>query len=409
MKNDEIETIALFRYGIISPLVTGTFDGTNGEFFTMAAQKIYELKDKKISFSKYTIRRWYNCYISGGFEAIKPKRRADSGHSRKIDEDISKAIIFLKDEYPRLPATIIYEKLVSIGTISPNQISLSTVTRHIKENIKNKNTNKTKDIKRYERKHINQVWCGDSSVGPYIKINGIKNKTYIIALIDDASRMIVGIDIFFNDNTVNLFKVIKQGVTKYGKPNIFNFDNGSNYKSIQTKLMAARIGSVINYNAPRTPISKAKIERWFRTMKDQWMASLNMNDFKSLKELRNSLFEYVQKYNNKKHTSLQDTPLNRFFSEQELIYRLSDEQINYGFLFEIERKVSNDNVVLIDGIEYEVDYRYSGSKINLRYSPDLTLVYVIDELSGEYQEIKLLNKVANSTIKRQKVLLTGDE
>ncbi len=50
--------------------------------------------------------------------------------------------------------------------------------------------------------HINEVWCGDSSVGPYLKVDGKKQRTYIIALIDDASRMIVGIDIFFNDNFV---------------------------------------------------------------------------------------------------------------------------------------------------------------------------------------------------------------
>ena len=45
-----------------------------------------------------------------------------------------------------------------------------------------------------------------------------KQKTYIIALIDDASRMIVGIDIFFNDNFVNLMSVIRGAVIKYGKP-----------------------------------------------------------------------------------------------------------------------------------------------------------------------------------------------
>ena len=88
-----------------------------------------------------------------------------------------------------------------------------------------------------------------------------KRRVYIIALIDDASRFIVGIDVFYNDNFVNLMKVIKSAVTKYGKLKIFTFDNGVNYKSHQMKLLAARIGTTINYCTPKAPTSKAKIER----------------------------------------------------------------------------------------------------------------------------------------------------
>ena len=59
------------------------------------------------------------------------------------------------------------------------------------------------------------IWCGDSSVEPYLTTEyGRKRKVYIIALIDDASRFIVGIDVFFNDNFVNLMSVIKSAICK---------------------------------------------------------------------------------------------------------------------------------------------------------------------------------------------------
>lgn len=62
-------------------------------------------------------------------------------------------------------------------------------------------------------------------MGPYLKTaGGQKHKVYITALIDDASRFIVAIDVFFNDNSVNLMSVIKSAVAKYGHPRIFNFD-----------------------------------------------------------------------------------------------------------------------------------------------------------------------------------------
>ena len=106
-----------------------------------------------------------------------------------------------------------------------------------------------------------------------------KHRVYIIALIDDASRFITGIDVFYNDNFINLMSVMRSAIAKYGRPKVFNFDNGKSYKNKQMELLAARIGTTLSYCQPYTPTGKAKIERWFRTMKDQWMAALDMREF----------------------------------------------------------------------------------------------------------------------------------
>lgn len=61
---------------------------------------------------------------------------------------------------------------------------------------------------------------------------------------------------------------------------------------------------------------KAKIEKWFRTLKDQWMSQLNMNDFENLDELRTSIISYVNTYNQNIHSSLNGlSPQDRFFNE----------------------------------------------------------------------------------------------
>lgn len=102
---------------------------------------------------------------------------------------------------------------------------------------------------------------------------------------------------FYNDNFINLMSVMRSAIAKYGRPKVFNFDNGKSYKNKQMELLAARIGTTLSYCQPYTPTGKAKIERWFRTMKDQWMAALDMRDFHSLEELRGSLYAFVQQYN----------------------------------------------------------------------------------------------------------------
>lgn len=412
--NDKMSNeIALFRYGVIAPLITGTLEEgiSRSEFFHRAAEKTYENpRGEDIRISWYTVRRWYTSYKEEGFDGLKPKRRADRSKHRKVDDDVLDQISYLINEYPRLPATLVYQKLKDNGTIAAGDLSLSTINRVVNRFKKEKGATKNKDMRRYERNHINEVWCGDSSVGPYIRIDGKKKKTYIIALIDDASRYIVGIDIFFNDNFVNLMSVMKSAVKKNGKPKIFNFDNGSNYKCGQMTLLGARLGSVLNYCAPYTPTSKAKIERWFRTMKDHWMAGLNMNDYKTLEELRDSLMTYVQKYNQSVHTSLNgQTPQDRFFNESAIIKRLDEDSIDRIFLLEIERKVSNDSVVVIDQVEYEVDYKYAGKRLILRYSPDLSRIYVVDKETNELNEIHLLDKKANSKIKREKIKFTEEQ
>jgi transposase InsO family protein len=413
MNTDMRKEIALFRYGILAPLISGTYDDNNSikAFFFDAAKRVYTNprgEDTKISAS--TLERWYYSYNNNGFDALLPQRRCDTGKSRKLNDDISEQIKCLKQEYPRLPATLIHQKLMDNGSIIKGDISLSTITRYINQfNLEMKST-ANNDMRRYERSHINEVWCGDSSVGPYLKINNKKKRIYIIALIDDASRYITGIGAFFNDNYVNLMEVMKSAISRHGKPKILNFDNGSSYKNKQINLLAARIGVILNYCAPYTPTSKAKIERWFRTLKDQWMSGLNMNDYKNIDELRADLTMYVSKYNQTIHSSLNGlSPQDRFFNESYLIKRISNEQIETSFLLEFERRVSSDNVVMIDEVEYEVDYRYSKQKITLRYSPDLSKVYVVDRNTDQLTEIKLLNKQDNSKIKREKVKLTGGQ
>lgn len=413
MKDEKRQKTALFRYGIIAPLISGTYDEHKSlqSFFCDAAQRTYtDPYGEDVTVSPSSVERWYYKYKDGGFDALIPLRRKDTGKPRKLDDDMKEQIQYLKKEYPRIPSTLIHQKLMDNQTINKGEVSLSTINRFVNHlNLESKYTS-NKDMRRYQRAHINEVWCGDSSVGPYLKEDGKKKRIYIIALIDDASRFITGVDVFFHDNYVNLMSVMKSAVIRFGRPKILNFDNGSPYKNKQMELLAARIGSTLSYNPPYTPTGKAKIERWFRTMKDQWMAQLNMNDYTSLQELRKSLLDYVSRYNQTIHSSLNGkSPQDRYFEESFMIKRLPDNLIETVFLLEYERRVSADNVVMINETEYEVPYRYSKQKVILRCSPDLNIIYIVDRNTGELTPIKLLNKQENSLIKREKVKLTGGD
>jgi len=414
MNQEKTHAIALMRYSIIAPLASGLQEGYPSleAFFRDASARDILMPDGTLRrFATPTIKRWYNHYRKGGFDALVPLSRTDLGKSRKLDDELQEQIRYLKTNYPRMSAAAIYRQLRDNGSIRSGELSESTVNRYLNLLAVELKTTTNQDMRRYERPHINEVWCGDSSVGPYLKTaDGKKHKVYIIALIDDASRFIVGIDIFFNDNFVNLMSVMKSAVAKYGRPQMWNFDNGSSYKNKQMELLAARIGSVIHYDQPYTPTQKAKIERWFRTMKDQWMAALDIRDFHSLEELRGNLLAYVRQYNQSPHSSLKGkAPQDRFFSEPERIRRLTEEEIEHDFLLEIERRVTADSVITIDQVEYEVDFRFAKQRIRLRYSPDMEEIFIL-EADGTLTPIRLLNKQENAFVKREKVhLCRGEE
>ena len=353
MEQEKKQAVALMRYSAIAPIITGTqedYESLSAYFRTASAKGIKAPDGSLRHYSPGTLEKWYLAYKKSGFDALIPSGRSDCGVSRKIDDDLREQIIYLKHHYSRMSAAAIFRQLQDNGSIRSGQLSESTV-------------------------------C----------------------------RFILGADVFFNDTFVNLMSVMKSAVSKYGKPKVFNFDNGSAYKNRQMELLAARIGSVINYCRPYTPTQKAKIERWFRTLKDQWMASLDMRDFHTLEELRGSLLTYIRTYNQTPHSSLKGlSPQERFFQEPELFSRLSDELIENSFLLEIERRVSADSVIVIDQVEYEVDYRFAKQRITLRYTPDMKDIFIV-ETDGSLTPIRLLNKHENAMVKRDKIRLTGGE
>ena len=99
-----------------------------------------------------------------------------------------------------MSAAAIHKQLSLGGVISHGQVYESTVCRFLKQLALENRQSQNRDMRRYERLHI-------------------------IALIDDASHFIVGINIFYQDNFVNLMAVMKAADSKYGRPKVLNFDN----------------------------------------------------------------------------------------------------------------------------------------------------------------------------------------
>ena len=397
------DDISLFRFSIIAPIINNThcFNSIN-EYLSFAASKTYSFKGKNYAFSKSCIKNWYLSYKKKGLSALQSKTRSDKNNSRKLSNEAISKIISLREKMPKITGTAIYKILIADNYIDKNKVSLSTILRYLKSN--NLKAGQISNIERrmFEMEHINDCWQADTSVGPYLKIDDKKYKTYIIMFIDDKSRLIMGFDIFFNDNAINMQQVFKNAIKTYGKPKKLFVDNGGSYDNKQLSLICATLGIELIHAKPYTPEAKAKQERLFRTIKDGWMRCTDWNTFKNLNDIRNSLATFIRdNYINKVHSVTKMTPNDRWHTEYELVQFLDENLVEEAFLHRTFNKVRKDRTISFNNEYYEVPFKYVGQTVELRYFPNNLNKLFLYENNKKICDVTKVDKVANGKSKRK--------
>lgn len=398
--------ISLFRFSLIAPIINNTHNFRSiNEYISFIASQKHNFNNKEYIFSKSCIKNWYLSYKKNGICALQPKTRSDKNTSRLLTYETINRIQELREQFPHITGTSIYNKLIEEDYIYAKEISLSTILRYLKSN--NLKANQICNVERrmFEMENVNDCWQADTSVGPYIIIDGVKYKTYIIMFIDDKSRLIMGFDIFFNDTSINMQKVFKTAIKTYGKPKKLFVDNGGPYDNKQLSLICATLGIELIHAKPYTPEAKAKQERLFRTIKDGWMRNTDWNIFNTLDDVKISLNEFINKnYINKVHSSIKMTPNDRWHNEYDKVQFLDESFIDESFLHRTFNKVRKDRTISFKNEYYEVPFKYIGQTIELRYDPNnLTEIYLYEN-NIKILDVFKVDKVSNSKSKRKNTI-----
>lgn len=404
MNNKEMIEIASTRLSLIAPALNGTYtDASKNAYYRRIASISVKLPNgKEVEYSPGTFSNWESMYRRYGFDALIPKERTDFGKTRKINDAAIAEIYKLKDTFPRINATLIYHKLIEEGFIKKSDVSLSTIQRFIKHNdLKSARNINIKDRKAFEEEFACGMFQGDTCHGPYITENGEKKKTYLIMLIDDKSRLIVGGRYFYNDNAYNFQKVLKEALARYGIPKKIYLDNGSPYKNEQLSLICGSLGIVILHTAVRDGASKGKVERNFRTLKNRWLNALDIKSISSLRELNAELYTYINKHNTTIHSTTKMTPIDRYKEDIQRIKTVETyEWLENCFMNRITRKVNNDSTVSIQSTYYDVPLQFIKQKVEIRYLPDnMDNAYIF--YADKKYPIKKTNKIENGKTKRK--------
>lgn len=403
MKSNYYGRMDLFRYSIIAPLINNTNEfNTINEYCDFVASKTYNFEGRIIKITPKTVKNWYYKYKKEGLESLENHKRCDKNNFRKIkNELVEDRIIELRKLYPRITTKKIYEKLLEDNYIT-SDVSVYAIFRYLKNNNLKAVQISKKEKKKYEHDYPNDSWQSDTSTGPYIKVDGKSKRVYLIMIIDDASRLIVGYDFFFEDNAINMQKVLKSAIKKYGVPKQLYVDNGSPYKNEQISLITARLGIKLIHAKPYSPTGKGKIERSFRTIKDGWLNCSNWNEFKTIEDVKDSFSKYLYKeYINKEHSETKITPNNKWHNEIKELKQLEEEKIEEAFMHSRLSKVYNDSTIQINNEKYEVPYKYVGQKIEVRYYVSNPKEIIIYKDGKRCETCKLVDKKANSRVYRK--------
>ncbi len=287
LDDDARNAIALKRFSLISPILNGQVNNRR-EYYAQISSNPIEMPHYGIrKYSPKTIETWYCDYMRGGLDALKPGYRGDKGSYRKIDAELAEKILEVKKAYPKAPNTIIYDKLIENGILKEGQISLATLYRFLNSST-NMNVHETEDkkeIKRFAHQYINELWYGDLMYGPYIQEGRMKRPTYLLAYIDDASRLVPHGEFYYTQNFEALRHSFKEAVLKRGIPSLLYTDNGKIYRSQQFEFMCANIGCTLIHSKPFIANSRGKIERFFLTVRKRFLSQLDTNNIKSLEDL----------------------------------------------------------------------------------------------------------------------------
>lgn len=399
--------VAIWRHGVIAPMLMGTFtEGSlNAYARRLEKQGLNRPDGSNGYYSAKTILGWKRRYEKEGIEGLMPKPRSDKGQPRALSDEAQKAILCMHKNHPRMSAVQMHKDLITEGVI-PVGVSRSTVQRFLRKTRIAEQCSpdaEVKERKAFEAEYPNILWQGDTAFMPQIPVDGKMRRTYMMVLIDDHSRMIVGARIFTRDNALNFQNLLQDAVRTYGIPTKLFLDNGAPYSNDQLRFICASIGSVLINTKPRDPQAKGKIERVIKTCEDQFLGCLDIDEVKDLDDFNRRLQEWVRTYNNTVHSTTKMTPRNRFLSgtQKRAIRRIqSPEWLADCFRNRIVRKVRSDSTVTISGVSYDVPMQFVGRKVEIWYLPsDPEDAFI--PFDDERFVIRPTDRVANGKAKRR--------
>ena len=373
MEDERRREIGLFRYALIRPVLDPGLSAAQRGRLVRALVDREHLGPggRLVRVGRSTVGDWVRAYRQGGFEALVPRPRVVAP---RTPAEVLELAFALKRERPERTAAQVHQIMLASGERPPTLRTLQTHFAREGLNVRADGRSPHKVYGRFEAEARNDLWTGDGLHGPLLA-GGTPRRAVLLGFIDDHSRLLVGWRWGTGEDVFRLEAALRSGLTSRGVPKAILVDRGSPFVSSQLLRACAVLGVKLIHASPRAATTKGKIERFWRTVRDQFLVEIDDGvELAELNRLFSAWLEVV--YHRRTHSETGLSPLERFDAAGATQLPTS-ALLREAFLWSQERTVTGTATVSLHGNRYEVDPALAGRKVELVFDPfDLTRIEV---------------------------------
>jgi transposase InsO family protein len=377
--DDDRQRIALWRFGVLGPLVSARLEhGDRRAWFRAAAERVHEQPSGRlVQLSARTIEGWYLAYRRGGLAALRPETRSDAGDSRAIRTEVAELLVRAKQEKPRRSIRRLIRMLERAGVARPRELSRSSVHRLLASHGVSARPVRGASAERrsFILEHAGDLWIGDAlHFSPVLGPDGRLGKAILFSELDCATRYVIEsrFTLARGERPEHHEHGLKTALRKAGRPREYYVDRGPGYVAGSLRAITAELGVRLLLTGPGDAEAKGAIERWHRTWREEVGDEIGERAL-GLDELNALHWAWLeQEYHARIHDTTRRAPREHWLSEVAAGHVRSlprGLELDEVFLHRAPRKVRKDGTVRFRGQLLEVRPELSGREVELRFDP----------------------------------------
>jgi putative transposase len=231
-KAEKSERIALFRFGVITPLLgrKGLGWGEREKILHQITDTAWEIPGSaRTTVSRSTVLKWLSRYEQGGraVDSLKPHERGDKGRGRVLDPESELSLVNLRRQLPEVSVPVLLKEARRRNILGYEEVSLQSIYRIFKRHGLDTQRTLPEDRRRFETELPNDLWQSDCLHGPRVIDGGRLRKSYLFAFIDDHSRLVPHAQFYLSENTDSFRDCLLQALQTRGLPRKLYVDNGA--------------------------------------------------------------------------------------------------------------------------------------------------------------------------------------
>src|SRR6266704_1266980 len=366
--------VGLFRYMLIreaaDPVLTTRQRGAMVR--AVAAREHKGPSGEPVRLTRWTLDKWIRDWRRGGFDALVPAPRQSQP---RTPPEVMELAAALKKENPARTAAQVQRILRAQSGWAPDERTIQRMFN--RTGLRSLATpDQAAVFGRFEASRPNEIWTGDALHA--IRVDG--RKTYLFAFLDDHSRAVMAARFGFAEDTIRLAAALRPALAARGVPEHAYVDNGSAFVDAWLLRACAKLGIKLVHSQPGRPEGRGKIERFFRTVRDQFLVELTeeraarIPDLAELNKLFTAWTETV--YHVRVHSETGQPPLARWEAGGPFPLP-AQADLAEAFRWSEWRTVSKTATVSMHGNRYQVDPALARRRVELAFDPfDLNVLFV---------------------------------